>query len=152
SWYRPGAVWRATADRLGARTASGVSVTQAVGDSHARVGQPPSGIVVVRQSQSLRDGSLGGLTALLALALFDDLRDPGTNSDRLDAGVFIGLLVVAAAVGWWRALRRKSRVEVSPDRLRFVGNSSRPHPDLIRDQGDELVMYRRRVYGLIVEQ
>src|SRR5215475_906568 len=29
SWYRPGSVWRATADRLGARTASGVSVTQA---------------------------------------------------------------------------------------------------------------------------
>ena len=126
--------------------------SDALHDANARVGPPRSDVVVVNQSHTQRDAIFTGLTVLVALGLFNNFRGPGTTGDRVSGAVFFGVLIVVVVIGWWRTARRASRIEVSAERLRFLGKSSRPHPDLIRDQGADLVMYPSRAYLLMVEQ
>ncbi len=133
---------RVTGDGLGVETAPGVPVTEAVDDPKAPVAAP-SDVVVVNQSHSKRDSLFGSLAALLLLVLVDDFNGPGSTGDLISGAVFTGVLLVIVIIGWWRVVRRESRIEVSADRLRFVGRSSRRHPDLMHDQGVDLVMRQR---------
>src|SRR5262245_54638045 len=128
----------------GMGTVLGAVATEVVHAPNARFGPPTSDVTVVTQSHAQRDTFFIAGASLLGLALVNDLFGPGTIGDRVSGAVFFGVLIVGLVIGWSRTAHRKSRIEVSAARLRFVGKSSRPYPDLIRDQGADLVMYPRR--------
>jgi hypothetical protein len=143
---------RVTGDGLSVETAPRAPVMEAVDDQKAPVA-PLSDVVVVNQSHSKRDSLFGGLAALLVLVLVDDFDDPGSTGDLISGAVFTGVLLVIVIIAWclvpgawclvpgawclvpgawclvpgaWcLVVRRESRIEVSADRLRFVGKSSR---------------------------
>ncbi|HSS68916.1 MAG TPA: hypothetical protein VLK34_10225 [Nocardioidaceae bacterium] len=114
----------------------------------------PVGAIVIRESNTQRNFLYGFLTVAIAVAL---VRGALSHPDGFTLVVMALLTVVFALVlaAWWLTWRDPYRVEVSVERVRYLGRKTLGYPDLVRDRGIDLWLYARpagRSEVLVLEQ
>ena len=123
------------------------TVAQTADDPDARVARRLAGVVVIRQNRLLRDGGFA-IVVLAAVIVYSFTR-------QMDGGVLLGLCLVVAVVAWWVIARSEIRIEVSAERLRQLVGTVGLGPGMIREQGADLLLYKRPTdgsYTLTLEQ
>jgi hypothetical protein len=114
----------------------------------------PVGAIVIQESNAQRNVLYGFLTIALGLAI---ARGAVSHPSGGTLVVIVVLAVVLALMlaAWWRTWRDPYRIEVSVERVRYLGRKTREYPDLVRDAGIDLWLYTRpvgRTDVLVLEQ
>jgi hypothetical protein len=94
-------------------------------------------MTVIHQSRAQRDGLLGGLVAVLAVAFGLGAADAQTTGGRIAALLVGGAIVLIMLVGWIRLIVRPSRLEVSAEAITLVGPNGE-RATLSRESGSQL--------------
>ena len=96
-------------------------------------------MTVIRQSSAQRDGLLGGLVAILAVAFGLGAVNAHTTGGRIAALLLGGAIVLVLLGGWIRLIVRPSRIEVSAEAITLVGPSGE-RATLSRESGSQLTV------------
>jgi hypothetical protein len=78
-------------------------------------------MTVIHQSRAQRDGLLGGLVAVLAVAFGLGAANAQTTGGRIAALLVGGAIVLIMLGGWIRLIVRPSRLEISAEAITLVG-------------------------------
>lgn len=95
------------------------------------------GATIVRESRAQISTLLGFLTVACVAALARGVPGAQTAAGRVAVAVVFGGLLVILVVGWLVMLRRRRRLEITEDAVRYVQRSGQVST-LSRQQGDEL--------------
>lgn len=83
-------------------------------------GVPGDGMAVVRQSSAQRDGLMGVLIAVFAVAIWRGYTGAQTTGGRIALVVILGGFAVALAVGWIRLITRRCELQISEQAIAYV--------------------------------
>ena len=114
-------------------------VTYRAGPHDAQVAavNPDSGGTIVRESRVQISALFGLLTIACAVALARGVPGAHTAAGRVTAAVVFGGLLVLFIVGWIVAARRRRRLEITADAIRYVQRNGQVSV-LSRQLGGEL--------------
>jgi hypothetical protein len=120
----------------------------------AAVADEPVGAIVVRESNAQRNLLYGFVTLALAVAVLRGLLSH-PSSLTLTAVVVLALVLVLMVAAWWRTWRDPYRIEVSVERVCYLGRHKSEYRDMAREDGIDLWLYARpvgRSEVLVLEQ
>jgi hypothetical protein len=103
------------------------------------VGNKGVEMTVIHQSRAQRDGLLGGLVAILAVAFGLGAANAQTTGGRIAALLVGGAIVLIMLGGWIRLIVRPSRLEVSAEVITLVGSNGE-RATLSRKSGSQLTV------------
>jgi hypothetical protein len=106
-------------------------------DSQMGAINPDSGAIIVRESRAQISTLLGFLTVACVAALARGVPGAQTAAGRVAVAVVFGGLLMILVAGWVAMLRRRSRLEITENTVRYVQRHGQVST-LSRQQGDEL--------------
>ena len=101
-----------------------------------------SGVIVVEQRWRYT-AAFGLMIVILALGLAVSETNPYSVASRIVIAVFFGAFIALCVWLWFALNRRRNRIEVTDDAIRYVHRSGEPVVVISRSQADEIRILRR---------
>ena len=101
-----------------------------------------SGVIVIEQRRRYTV-AFGLMIVILALGLAVSETNPYSVASRIVVAVFFGAFIALCVWLWFALNRRRNRIEVTNDAIRYVHRSAEPVVVMSRPEASELRILRR---------
>ncbi len=108
---------------------------------------PDPGVTVVAEGQQQIGITFGFLILVSAVVVVRVVTGGQTNTGGVVVAILFGIFLVALIAGWIVRSRRRARLEITEDAIRYVGRDGRV-ATLSRQQGDELRFVKRHAAAM----
>jgi hypothetical protein len=101
-----------------------------------------AGVIVIEQRRRYTV-AFGVMIVILALGLAVSEANPSSRASKIVIAVFFGAFIALCVWLWFALNRRRNRIEVAGDAIRYVHWSGQPVVVISRAEADELRILRR---------
>jgi hypothetical protein len=101
-----------------------------------------SGVIVIEQRRRYTV-AIGLMIVILALGLAVSETNPSSVASRIVIAVFFGAFIALCVWLWFALNRRRNRIEVTDDAIRYIHRSGEPVVVISRTEADEIRILRR---------